>query len=424
MGLVGGALLVLLSIFRVGILARELELEDYGDVIIAINFFQIIALFLRPGISDLLYRFLSNEKEPATPEFRSSLIIFTLYLSGLSALIVLILILVVGAPLSQLFYESRPIFILLLAYLPVAVITQLNETAETVLRIKNKFQFVVFPPLVGAVSSLFWIWHAKASGFLDSHQAVLAIGAGQLASSLICLGSAAYFTRREFLLNRAVFLLKPLCGSGKAVKSCLFQTSLIRYLKASSDQGGIFMLGILGSSAQVAIFGMAYQLTRPLMLVLSSVGSAVGPEVHRLINDESWQKVAKICKIFFLAGIPLTVVSGLISWFLGPYLVDWFLKPEYKEAVTVFTILLVAYLTMISTMPFFPAAVALDELKWRNVIVGLRTVYLAFVMVFWPSAIAVASVFLAGSLTTRVFNDWGLYKKLRQGVERDSIITV
>lgn len=415
MGLSGGVLLVLVSIFRVGILGRELELEEYGDVIVALNFFQIIALFLRPGISDLLFRFLSTEKDAISPAFRSALIVLTFYLSFACAAIITLIILGFGQGLANSFYESRPVYALLVALLPLLLLEQFGETSSTLLRIRNKFQFVVFPPLFGAILSLIWIWYAKVGGFLDSYHAAMAIGCGQFAANLIIQTAAFIVERRDLILNKEVLTLAPLKGYGKKIKGCLYQTSLIRYLKASSDQGGIFLLGIIGTASQVAIFGMAYQMTRPLALVLSTVGNAVGPEVHKLVRMNEGPKVARLCKQFALIGVPATLFAGAMSWWIGPYLVDWFLKPEYLDSVGVFTVLLVAHGTMISFMPFFPAAVALDALKWRNIVVGIRSVYLLIAFAFWPTAMAFALVLLAGSLTTRICNDWGLYLKLKTG---------
>jgi O-antigen/teichoic acid export membrane protein len=413
MGLVGGVLLVLVSIFRVGILGKELELADYGDVIVALNFFQIIALFLRPGISDLLFRFLSTEKDSICPEFRSALIVLTLYLSIVCAAIIAIIILGFGVPLTNAFYEARPIYLLLVALLPLLLVEQLNETSATLLRIRNKFQFVVFPPLLGAILSLGWIWHAKAGGFLDSYQAAMAIGGGQLVATLIIQISAFMVERKDLILSWDVVTLSPLKGQGKIVKGCLYQTSLIRYLKASSDQGGIFLLGIVGTTSQVAIFGMAYQMTRPLALVLSTVGNAVGPEVHKLIRQDEGPKVARLCQHFAFIGVPLTLLAAVVSWWLGPYLIDWFLRPEYHASVGIFTILLLAYGSMIAFMPLFPAAVALDALKWRNVVVGMRSVYLVIALYFIPTGMTIAVVFLLGSATTRLFNDLPLYRSLK-----------
>lgn len=415
MGLGASFILVFLNLFRVVILGRELEIEEYGDVIIALNFFQIILLFLRPGISDLLYRFLSDSEQKKSNEFASSLITFSLYLSLACAFVIGGLILGIGKWLAASFYETREIYVLLVVLLPVYLIDQFSESGSTLLRIRDKFAFVVFPPVLGTFLSLCWIWHAKSSGTLNAYHAVMAIGAGQLFASVFIQFTAILIERKSFVLNRRVLTLRPLRGHGSTLRSCLYQTSLIRYLKASSDQGGIFLLGIIGTATQVAVFGMAFQMTRPIGLLLSAVGNAVGPEVHRMVRREEWTRLAGLCRSFVVYGTPVVIISGILAYWVGPIIIGQLLKPAYLDSVNVFVVLLVSYGSMIVFIPFFPAAVALDRLKWRNVIVGLRSVYLLIAFCIWPTAMAFAIVLLLGSLTTRIFNDRPLYNKIKTG---------
>ena len=211
--------------------------------------------------------------------------------------------------------------------------------------------------------------------------------------------------------KRQLAALKPVKA---LIRSNLFHTNLVGYLKIASDTGGMFLLGIVADPTQVAFFNIAKQLTQPLKLLKDHIQNAFTPEIMKMWAKEQFRSLYTIIKKFekfaFLVG---GVFIFLLILLMKPILL-LISTSEYFGAIDTIIVLSIAlYLNFTFTL-FYPLTVAMDRMPKRNIVVSLRVVYLAIGLVIGLSAFSLGLVHLAGVLTVRLFSDIPLFRYFKK----------
>src|SRR5205085_444230 len=75
--------------------------------------------------------------------------------------------------------------------------------------------------------------------------------------------------------------------------SCLLNSNLSGYLRIGITPGDVFVLGLFSSPSQVALYGLAKQLTAPLSLLTTNTQTAISPEITSLIAKRRFQQLQR-----------------------------------------------------------------------------------------------------------------------------------
>ncbi len=137
--------------------------------------------------------------------------------------------------------------------------------------------------------------------------------------------------------------------------------------------GGIEMVG-----AYVLLLGIAGTL---MTFLDAAVFSFAYPTLIRLNHQNDNEKARELVKVLLRQTIVLSVIFGLISWFLLPYFLAWIGNPLYQQAASWYPWLLAAVtINAISTVPHYALyASGVD----RPIIFSHMCALLFFIAVTW-----------------------------------------
>lgn len=412
--MIAGVIILIAGVSRATLLASFFDLPTFGYFIICINLVAFTRLLLQVGVSDTIMRFYPKFEADGESSGLSSIVVLAGYLSLGVAMVIALLGFSLSSVIAEGWYGREDLVgpIKIAAFCSAGFLFSVSATA--ILRVQNHFHLALIFPCLGAIVGPVGILLLQRNGTLDLENAVLVVGLGELLGIVGTTLIAVWKCARLLTFSIPVLKLKPLAGSFPSIRSTLFHTSLFGFLQSGSHVGGIFLLGILGTPSQVALLGMATQLSRPLTLFQTSISSAVSPEVNRLHAAGKHLALYQFVQKYFLIFGSIFVIGVLVAWVIVPPLIEYFLKADYLAAVPVFIILLVSSGLTMTFQPLFPIAVARGEVGRRNLVVSTRFLYLGLASLFGLSAIGVVVSVLAGNLTVRLVNDMPLLKRLRQ----------
>jgi len=419
-GLIGGMAIILAAMGKVVILGRYLDVESFGYYIICLNAVAIIKLILRVGFEPTLIRFIPEFEAEKAEDKVASLLILSIYLASAISLLTVGLVFFGSDLAAESVYQNANLASSLKIIGFASCAHLFSEISVALLRLANKFHLAQIPSILGGISVPLILVSLEAKGELNLESAIIATAIGEALAFLSFLVLMVLYTRPLWSFAARILKLQPLRGHFRDLRSTLGQTSLFGMLNAGSEAGGVFLLGIFGSSAQVALAGMAVQMSRPLTVLQSSLGSAVNPEVTRLYAKGETAYLLTFLKRYMRTIGSLVCAGILVVALLGPWSVRLVLKPAYLDAIPVFMVLVISYGLTLIFQPFLAVAIMRGEVGRRNLLVSFRFLYLAIAVWLGIDAMAVALVLLIGNLSVRFFNDLPLYRRLRKLAEGPS----
>ncbi len=417
-GMISTISLTVIGLVRTALLTKTLGLDDYGRVIIVLNFFMVVGVFLSVRINDVIYRFY--------PEFKSNndtIALKGILWTGLSISLIIGTVISVGIYffahwISLNFYHNDEYEALLKVYAMAAFFSAFDGFSSSLLRLADRFLSVVLPQILGALITLiFLLAYFYGTTTYSLNEIITYITIGTLVASILPLMNAVRINWNLLMYKTSSRdVLTALKNNWKSIQSTLVQTNITAYLKLGADTGGLFLLGIISSPSQVALYSVAQQLLRPITLIQNSIQPAIMPEMMSLWAASEFLKLYQLVKkytlVSLLGGIFLAVIIVLLA---KPVLLI-ITSREYIAALPVIYILLAnAVLGIISTA-YYPLALSMNKLWKRNLIVSARFVYLGIAIVYGLNTVTLAISQFAGSLTVRLFNDVGLLKSLKKQI--------
>jgi O-antigen/teichoic acid export membrane protein len=208
--------------------------------------------------------------------------------------------------------------------------------------------------------------------------------------------------------------MRSLKSYRRELLGCLFHSNVSGYLKFAVNPGDVFLLGLFSTPAQVALYGVARQLTAPLALLQTNAQTAVAPEVMSLVAARRFAQLRRLVGRYVAAATALGLVSVACGLLLGRFVITWLSRPEYVAALPVFYVLLVVASVMLAAVVFRPASVGLDLMRWYNLGLLLSAlVVFAFVFVGDLDAWRMAYAQLAGALIVRLVCNVPVWSRLR-----------
>lgn len=414
-GLVGSVLLVAVRLGQTALLAKALRIEDFGRVLIVTNLFVFLEAFVGLRVSDLVFRLFQPLEEHGDARALQGLLLLCLSLSLATGLVVGGGVFALSPWISERFYNSAELAPLFKIYACAALPYALREVYEPVLRIRDRFTSVVVPQVLGGLVTftILALYFASADSY-DLRVVVAAFAAGVFVQTLPPLASVLRLMRASLVGIEVRAAMRSLDKYRRELMGCLFHSNVSGYLKFAVNPGDVFLLGLFSTPAQVALYGLARQLTAPLALLQTNAQTAVAPEVMSLVAARRFVQLRRLVGRYVTAATALGVFAVTCGLLLGSFVINLLSRPEYASALPVFYVLLVAASLMLAAVVFRPVSVGLDLMRWYNLGLLLSAgVVFVFVFAGGLDARRMAYAQLAGALIVRVVCNVPVWARLR-----------
>lgn len=405
--------ILIAGIIRAGLLAVYFNLTEFGYFVICTNLIALVRVLMQIGLADTVIRFFPLFEKEKRADALSSLVFLVSYVALATTLVVLVAAVIFSPVIAESWYHQEELATPILLSATLCSGFLLSSGATALLRVQNRFHLAVIPPTLAACIGPLGIYLFQRNEALTLTNAILAVNLGNFVGTLGCVFFAILVTSKNLEFSFSNLKLRPLRKWGREIRSTLTQTSLFGILRGSSEIGGIFLLGLVGAPAQVALLGMSVQLSRPFILIQTSLGTALSPEISRLHAENKHRDLYAFVMKFMSVFLVLVTMGVLLSWLVTPIIVGSFLDASYLKAIPVFLILMTSNGLVMAFQPCLPVAIAQGEVGRRNLAVCVRFLYLGLACLPGLTAMGVALSILAGNLTVRLTNDLPLLRRMR-----------
>ena len=412
----GSGLSVAIKLGQTFILIKFLRIDDYGRVLIVLNLFTFLDSFFGLRVSDVMFRFFQPLRERNDRRALRSLLRFCLTICLASGLVIFLGALILSSWLAQNAYANPALATLFNIYALTVLFSTFSGVYEPILRIHNRFAAIVIPQVLGSLITLALLlaYFTTTRGVeYDLRIVVAAFAIGISLQSIPPLVQALRLVRQFFTAAEAGEPRSGLAGYRSDLVRCLFNSNLSGYLKFAINPGDVFLLGLFAGPTQVALYGLARQLTSPLALLQTTIQIAVTPEITTLIAKLRFQQLQRLVLRYVVAALVFGGLLLLAALFFGRLLVLHFFAAQYVTALPVFYCLAVASWLLLVFLVFRPLAVSLDLLRWHNLALLISAlIVLCLIAVGSLNALTMAYVQLAEAALLRFSFSVFVWKKL------------
>jgi O-antigen/teichoic acid export membrane protein len=415
--MVGSGFSVTIKLGQTILLTRLLKIQDYGRLLIVLNFFMFLDSFFGVRVSDVLFRFFQSLKEQGDALALKTLLHFCLVISLASGLLTYIVVLSVSPWLAGYLYESPDLSPLFNIYGCTILISAFSGIYQPILRIYDRFSAIILPQVAGSLVTfvLLLIYFAKANGKNHDLRIIVAAFTIGILVQIIPPLIQALLLVWPFLVGVAAGNNPTKAGNLRPqLVRFLFNSNLSGYLKFAIDPGDVFLLGLFSSPTQVALYGLAKQLASPLALLQATMQTAVTPEITSLMARLKLNELRQLVRRFIRSSILFGGILLLFAVLLGQLLIPHFFAAQYAAALPIFYCLVIAAWFLLVLLVFRPLAISLDLLKWHNLALLVSAVFLfGLVLAGKLTAWTMAFVQLGEAAILRSCFSLLVWKKLR-----------
>jgi len=412
LSLTGMATGVLLNLGRVSLLTKGLSVADYGRILIIVGLFQFLINFLEIRVQDILFKYYPQFRKEGKERELVGIIWICIAACIVLGVFVGGSVFIFADWIAQTFYEDKSLGKLIQIYSVSAVFTAFSSFYAAILRINNRFSSIIIPQITGtavdlALIAVFWF----GFGYLTPEIVIYIVTINAIISQAPPLIMAFGIIRRlKPSFSRLKDDIRTLRPMAKEIKHMFFHSNLAGYMKLT-EGGGVFLLGVLASPTQVALFGLSQKLLKPLEKLKRNIQVAVTPEVHNLYAYQKYKQLDQLIRRYIRISAVVVVAFFIgIILFIEPF-ITVFAKPEYLDALPNFYIQLATAFVIFPFILLFPLTVSMNEIKRMNIVKGASLVYIGVACFVGLDAISLAVAFLLGAITNKVFSDFVVYKK-------------
>jgi O-antigen/teichoic acid export membrane protein len=363
---------------QTALLTYVLTVNDFGRILIVMNLFIFLDSFFGMRVSDAMFRFFPAFREQRDNKSLKGLLLLCLGLCLISGVFIYGAVFFVSPWLAERFYPHLGLTPLFRIYGCTVLFTSFSGVYEPILRLHDRFGSVVAPQVIGSATTLalLGIYFLRQPGYsLEVVAAVFAVGV--LIQTIPPLFKALRLASGYLSAAETSESMRALRAHRSALTACLFNSNLSGYLKMAISPGDIFLLGLFSTPSQLALYGLAKQLTAPLAFLQTNIQTAVIPEIADLAGKRKFAQLKELLIRYLIrmSAISTVVLIGVIL--LGHVLIASFLRPEYAAALPLFYMLAVAAWLLLILLVFRPLALSLDALKWHNLALLTSTAMVA-----------------------------------------------
>jgi O-antigen/teichoic acid export membrane protein len=415
----GSAANILIGVARTALLTKTLPVESYGRILIVVDLFRFVKMFVDVRVSDVLYKYLPAFEESNSETAAKGLLVLGLTICAVLGGVVAGGIFFTSEWIAKSFYEDANLSSGFRIYAAGVVFAAFSGFYRPILRLRDRFSLLIVPQVLGQFVTLVFLGvYLLGVGGRQFNLIIAAFAGGMLIRSLVPLVAALRLSAPHlsgwWKLRDEWKALSPY---RQELVATLWQTNLAGYLKLGSQQGGGFLLGVLSTPRQVALYGIARQLARPLKVLQNNVQTAIAPEIFTLHAESEMSKLYSFTKGFLKAKAVVGGMALVAAFFLARPAVLLIAQPEYLEAVPVFWAMVSVTFVTFVTLTLYPLTVAMGKLTRRNLCMGARFVYIGGAATLGLDAFKMAVAQFAGALTTAAGADVPTFLQLKHAAK-------
>jgi O-antigen/teichoic acid export membrane protein len=415
----GAVLTLAIKLVQTALLTRLLKIDDYGRVLIVINLFVFLDSFFGLRVNEVMFRFFQPLNEQRDHRSLKRLLLFCLGMSLASGLLTWGVVLVLFRWLADRIYPGLELTLLFNIYGCTVLVSAFSGFYQPILRIHDRFTSIVVPQVAGNLVTLtiLCVYFAAGDGY-NLNFIIAAFAIGVFVQSVPPLVQALRMVKPLLARNTQPAMQRP-AQHCPGLARFMFCSTLSGSLRIGLNPGDVFFLGFFSSPTQVALYGLAKQLTAPLSLLATNTQTAITPEITTLVAQRKFNQLKR-----FLGGYvaSATIASGLLlisAFLLGRKLLSGLFQPEYADALPVFHVLISVVGIQLVFLAFRPLAVSLDFLKWHNLGTLLSScAVVIFALVAGLSAFSMAWIQLADILIVRLLSNVMVWMQLKRLTEK------
>ncbi|MCM3871038.1 MAG: oligosaccharide flippase family protein [Pyrinomonadaceae bacterium] len=370
--LLGSGVSVAIKLGQTALLTRLLKIDDYGRVLIVLNLFVFLDSFFGLRVADVMFRFFQKLKDQEDARSLNGLLILCLGISLASGVLIYGGVLILSPWLADRVYPGLGLSPLLNIYGCTVLVSAFSGVYEPILRIYDRFTAIVVPQVLGSLVTLLLLCAsfatnlASPAGGYNLKAIVAAFAIGGLVQSVPPLVQALRVVSPYLSVAKVREAAHSLAAHRRELTSCLFNSNLSGYLKFAINPGDLFILGLFSSPSQVALYGLAKQLTAPMALLQTNLQTAVIPEITSLVARGRFAQLRRLINRYLLSAAALGSLLLVSALLLGRLLFLRLFQQVYLPALPVYYVLVVVASLLLIFLVFRPLAVSLDLLRWHN----------------------------------------------------------
>jgi O-antigen/teichoic acid export membrane protein len=399
----GSGLSLAIKFAQTALLTRVLSIEDFGRLLIVLNFFVFLDSFFGMRVSDAMFRFFPSFKEQGEERSLKGLLLFCSFLCLTSGLLIYGLVFFLSPRLADRFYPNLGLAPLFRIYGCTILLISFSGVYEPILRLHDRFSSVVAPQVLGGIITLVLLFVYFAQQSTYSLQVVVAIFTiGVFIQTIPPLIQATWLVRRFSSGPNIYESMRALNQHRSALTKTFLNSNLSGYLKLAISPGDIFLLGLFSTPTQLAWYGLAKQFTAPLAFLQTNIQTAVTPEIAALTSKRKFAQLKSLLARYLVRTFAISSLLLIFVILVGHVLIVNFLPAGYATALPVFYLLSVAAWLLLVFLVFRPLALSLDQLKWHNLALFASTCLVVIVILAGRlSAMTMAVIQLADALIIR-----------------------
>jgi len=379
-------------------IARYLGPDYYGIYVTVGAFMGMFRLLSFTGLKKVIIRRCSKDMENAAEVYNQTV--------GLQSFAIFIAVaaMLIGSLFSG--YETRTILFIAIFSLKLFSMS-FTGYINTIYKYSEKMEYLAIFDIIHRL-----IYVGSIILFLQLGFSIFAVILISAFSSLMSFLIRFYHSRRILKFN----IFSKLNFNKKIIKSSLVFSGMSGVGKLHS-RADLFMISILGTSPEVGIYGVAFNLAREANVVKRVVAEAFFPVAVKILHRDSIKKEI-IIKYSIIFGLGMTILA-IIGFFLAEPIVRIFFGQEYVESGRILRVLIFYMVAYFSTLPFTEAIQATGNEKvfliGKSIMAGINIpLNIILYSVFGLIGIAYSTliVYLIGSI---LINCYSYYLLKRQG---------
>ena len=420
----GSGLSLAIKLGQTALLTKLLKIEDYGRVLIVLNLFVFLDSFFGMRVSDVMFRFFPAFKEKKDGPALKGLLLLCLGICLVTGLVIYGGVVVLSPSLADRLYPNLQLTPLLNIYGCTVLVSAFSGVYEPILRVHDRFTSIVAPQVLGSLVTfaLLCVFLATdlaagspSSGGYSLKGIVAAFAVGGLIQNLLPLVQALRLIRPFLSGVKAKEAVQALAKYRRDLTGCFVNSNLSGYLKFAIAPGDLLLLGLFASPTQVALYGLAKQLTAPLALFQTNIQTAITPEITSLVAKQKFEQLKRLLARYVMSTFVFSSFLLVAALFLGRLLILRIIQPAYLAALPVFYALTGAASLMLVILVFRPLALSLDLLRWHNLaLLASAGIVVLFIILGELNALTMAYIQLAEVLVLRTLFGGLVWMRLKR----------
>jgi O-antigen/teichoic acid export membrane protein len=417
--------LMIISLVRTAVLTKTLSIDDYGRVLIVLNLIGFLINFLSLRVEDLMFRFYAAFNEQKDLGGLRGLFVLGILLSVSMGVIVTFGLFFLSPWISRNIYNDPELTFAIRVYSFTALLFATEGFSTSILRLKDRFASVVFPRVTGALIAVigYVIYFSFAQEYTISN--LVLITSLEVAFQTLIPLVLAMRIIAPYLFLKEYPILHSLRQHGRMIFAAAFNTNLYGYLyKLTGPPGDLFLIGVFASPYHVAIYNIAQQIIRAVIVLQTNIQTAVTPEIVSLWAKKQFHKLYQALLRFSGYSFSLGIIAVVFGFVLARPLVLIISSNEYLDAAYILYILILKVYITFSTLPFYSLTLSMDMLIRRNIALFAQLILTGLVIIVSLTAFNMALLQLVGVLLVFLICDLPVGLKLREMSRSQTLVEV